>query len=46
MPYTLSNEDIASEIVLIDINKKKVEGEVMDIAQNCLLPAIGLHHRR
>ena len=28
--YTLSNEDIASEIVLIDINKKKVEGEVMD----------------
>ncbi len=29
--YTLSNEDIASEIVLIDINKKK--GEVMDIAQ-------------
>ena len=31
--YTLSNEDIASEIVLIDINKKKVEGEVMDIAQ-------------
>ena len=26
--YTLSNEDIASEIVLIDINKKKVEGEV------------------
>lgn len=31
--YTLSNEDIASEIVLIDINKEKVEGEVMDIAQ-------------
>ena len=31
--YTLSNEDIAAEIVLIDINKKKVEGEVMDIAQ-------------
>lgn len=31
--YTLSSEDIASEIVLIDINKKKVEGEVMDIAQ-------------
>ncbi len=31
--YTLSNEDIASEIVLIDINKQKVEGEVMDIAQ-------------
>lgn len=31
--YTLSNEDIASEIVLIDINREKVEGEVMDIAQ-------------
>ena len=31
--YTLANDDIASEIVLIDINKEKVEGEVMDIAQ-------------
>lgn len=31
--YTLSNEDIASEIVLIDVNKKKVLGEVMDIVQ-------------
>lgn len=31
--YTLSNGAIASEIVLIDINKEKVEGEVMDIAQ-------------
>lgn len=31
--YTLSNEDIASEIVLIDINEEKVEGEVLDIAQ-------------
>ena len=31
--YTLSHEDIASEIVLIDINKKKVAGEVMDISQ-------------
>ncbi len=31
--YTLSSEDIASEIVLIDINKEKVEGEVMDIEQ-------------
>ena len=30
--YTLSTMDIASTIVLIDINKKKVEGEVMDIA--------------
>ncbi|MGN1166005.1 MAG: L-lactate dehydrogenase [Lachnospiraceae bacterium] len=31
--YTLSYEDLASEIVLIDINKEKVEGEVMDIEQ-------------
>lgn len=31
--YKLSYEDIASEIVLIDIKKEKVEGEVMDIKQ-------------
>ena len=31
--YTLSLGDVASEIVLIDINKEKVEGEVMDIVQ-------------
>ena len=31
--YNLSNNNIASEIVLIDINKEKVEGEVMDIEQ-------------
>ena len=31
--YTLSLGEIASEIVLIDINKDKVEGEVMDIVQ-------------
>lgn len=31
--YALSFEDMASEIVLIDINKEKVEGEVMDINQ-------------
>ena len=31
--YNLSNNDIASEIVLIEINKEKVEGEVMDIVQ-------------
>ena len=31
--YNLSLGDIASEIVLIDINKQKVQGEVMDIAQ-------------
>jgi L-lactate dehydrogenase len=31
--YTLANEDIASELVMIDINKEKVEGEVLDILQ-------------
>lgn len=31
--YNLSANDIASEIVLIDVNKEKVEGEVMDILQ-------------
>lgn len=31
--YTLSSQKIASEIVLIDINKEKVAGEVMDIEQ-------------
>lgn len=31
--YNLSNEEIASEIVLIDINEEKVEGEDLDIAQ-------------
>ncbi len=31
--YTLSNSDLAAELVLIDINKNKVEGEVMDIIQ-------------
>lgn len=31
--YALSFTDIASEIVLIDVNKEKVEGEVMDINQ-------------
>ena len=31
--YTLSLDDVASEIVLIDINKDKVAGEVMDIVQ-------------
>ena len=31
--YTLSLGNIASEIVVIDINKEKVEGEVMDIVQ-------------
>ncbi len=31
--YTLSQNDMASELVLIDINKEKVDGEVMDIEQ-------------
>ena len=31
--YTLAHDEIASEIVLIDINKEKVEGEAMDIEQ-------------
>lgn len=31
--YTLSNVDLASEIVMIDINKDKAEGEVLDIIQ-------------
>ena len=31
--YTLAHDEIASEIVLIDINKEKVVGEVMDIEQ-------------
>lgn len=31
--YTLASDDIASEIVMIDINKNKVEGEVLDIIQ-------------
>ena len=31
--YTLSQDDIASEIVMIDVNRDKAEGEVMDIIQ-------------
>ena len=31
--YTLSNERLATELVMIDINKKKADGEVMDILQ-------------
>lgn len=31
--YTLTTEEIATEIVVIDINKKKADGEVMDIIQ-------------
>lgn len=31
--YTLSHQNIASQIVLIDINREKADGEVMDIEQ-------------
>lgn len=31
--YTLSQEEFTSELVLIDVNKEKVDGEVMDIEQ-------------
>ena len=31
--YTLSQEDYVSELVLIDINKDKADGEAMDIVQ-------------
>ena len=31
--YNLSQDDVASEIVLIDVNEAKMEGEVMDIIQ-------------
>ena len=31
--YNLSQDDVASEIVLIDVNQGKAEGEVMDIIQ-------------
>lgn len=31
--YTLAIENIANEVVMIDINKAKAEGEAMDIAQ-------------
>lgn len=31
--YTLSQESFTSEIVIIDINKEKVDGEAMDIVQ-------------
>ena len=31
--YTLSQDDIASEIVMIDVNYKKAMGEALDIRQ-------------
>ena len=38
--YSLSQEELASQIVMIDINKDKAEGEVMDIEQGSLLVII------
>ena len=41
--YTLAHDEIASQIVLIDINKEKVEGEVMDIEQgSCFRSPVSL----
>lgn len=41
--YNLSNSDIVSEIVMIDVNKEKVAGEVMDIEQGtCFRNAISI----
>lgn len=34
--YTLSQKDFVSDIVIIDINKDKADGEAMDIAQGTL----------
>lgn len=36
--YSLSQEELASQIVMIDINKDKAEGEVMDIEQGTCFP--------
>ena len=44
--YTLAQEEMASEIVLIDINKEKVEGEVMDIEQGTCFREPYLYGRR
>ena len=41
--YSLSQEELASEIVMIDINKDKAEGEVMDIEQGtCFRESISI----
>ena len=44
--YTLAHDEIASEIVLIDINKEKVEGEVMDIEQGTCFRSPDIPDRR
>ena len=42
--YTLTLEGIASEIVLVDINKKKAEGEAIDIIQcTSLCPSVNIY---
>ena len=44
--YTLSSQDIASEIVLIDINKQKAEGESSGYHPGNLLQRSYFHHCR
>ena len=42
--YTLTIDGMASEIVLIDINKGKAEGEAMDILQGtALCPPVNIY---
>lgn len=42
--YTLTLKGIASEIVLVDINKNKAEGEAMDIIQcTALCPSVNIY---
>lgn len=44
--YTLTMDGMASEIVLIDINEKKAQGEAADILQGTPFSAPGEHPRR
>ena len=42
--YTLTLEGLASEIVLVDINKNKAQGEALDIIQcTALCPAVNIY---
>lgn len=42
--YTLTLEGLASEIVLVDINKNKAQGEAMDIIQcTALCPSVNIY---
>jgi L-lactate dehydrogenase len=42
--YTLTVKGLASEIVLVDINKERAEGEAMDIIQGtALCPPVNIH---